>query len=154
MVLLFSSSCLSACGGLARDYSGFFYGFASSLGVSNSLIVGFMGVMLAIEFTNENNLRNVWLESGSTMVVKAFSPPYCVSWLIRIKWIKCINLVSKWDVVVSHTFIERNSCADTLANLGLSLSDTSHFSFILMCIRADFIKNRLSLPLFFRFVQS
>lgn len=90
------------------------------------------------------------LESDSTTVVRAFSPPFCVPWEIRNIWLNCINLVSNWNFVVSHIFREENSCVDALANLGLTLTNTSLFSSIPLCIEADFVKNMLALP-FFRF---
>lgn len=93
------------------------------------------------------------MELDSIAVIKVFSPQYCVHWLIWNGWINYINLVSKWNFVVSHTFREYNSCADILVNLGLSFTDTSQFSYIPLCIMVDFVKNRFGLP-FFRFVRS
>lgn len=96
--------------------------------------------MLAIKFAHEKNLHNVWLETDSTTVVKPFNPLYSVPWLIRNKWINCINLVSQWNFIVSHTFREMNSCADALANAELTWTDTTHYTCIPLFIRVDFCK--------------
>ncbi|XP_058742332.1 uncharacterized protein LOC131614798 [Vicia villosa] len=146
------SSGLSGCGGIGRNSDGVFLGaFASSLSGANSLTAELLGAILAIEFAFERNWKNIWLETDSTAVVKAFSSPLKVPWQIRNRWLNCIDIVSRWNFMVSHIFREGNSCADALANLGLSLSDYTCFSSIPSFLRTDFVKNRLGLP-FFRFV--
>ncbi|XP_058784835.1 uncharacterized protein LOC131659697 [Vicia villosa] len=112
-------------------------------GTSNSLIAELSGAMQAIEFAHEKNWRKVWLETDSMAVVKAFNPLFTVPWIIRNRWINCIHLVSHWNFVVSHIFREWNSCADALANFGLSVTDSTHFTSIPLFLRTDFVKNRL-----------
>ncbi|XP_058783723.1 uncharacterized protein LOC131658448 [Vicia villosa] len=90
-----SSPGLSACGGIVRNSDGMFLGaFASSVGISNSLMAELSGAMIAIEFAYENNWNFVWLETDSTMVVKAFKSPFVVPWTIRNRWVNCINIVA------------------------------------------------------------
>jgi len=49
---------------------------------------------------------------------------------------------------VSHIYREGNKCADTLANLGLSLISHGWFSQHPSNIRADLVTNKLGLPNF------
>ncbi|XP_058759807.1 uncharacterized protein LOC131633112 [Vicia villosa] len=149
-----SPSGLSACGGIARNSDGNFLGaFADFLGVANSLIAELSGAMMAIEFAYEKNWSNIWLETDSTAVVKAFNSPYTVPWFIRNRWFNCISLVANWNFVVSHIYREGNSCADTLASLGLNITSSTYFASIPICLRADFVKNRIGMP-FYRFISS
>lgn len=47
--------------------------------------------------------------------------------------------------VVSHIYIENNSCADSLANLGLIITHLVHFDSLPLDLRIDFVKNKLDL---------
>ncbi|XP_058726803.1 uncharacterized protein LOC131598195 [Vicia villosa] len=148
------SSGLAGCGGIVRNSDGIFLGaFASGLGEANSLTAELYGAILAIEFAFARNWNNIWLETDSTAVVKAFNSPLKVPWHIRNRWLNCIDIITKWNFMVSHIFREGNSCADALATHGLSLPDYALFSSIPPFLRADFVKNRLGMP-FFRFVSS
>ncbi|XP_058733389.1 uncharacterized protein LOC131604997 [Vicia villosa] len=92
------SSGVSACGVISKDNQGSFLGaIASPLVHSNSLIVELSGAIFAVEFAHERNWNFVWLELDSKAVVRAFSPPYSVPWLIRNRWLDCINFVSKMN---------------------------------------------------------
>ncbi|XP_058773463.1 uncharacterized protein LOC131647572 [Vicia villosa] len=77
------SSGLSGCGGIGRNSDDVFLGaYASSLSGANSLTVELYGAILAIEFAFERNWNNIWLETDSTAVVKAFNSPFKVPWQI------------------------------------------------------------------------
>ncbi|XP_058776768.1 uncharacterized protein LOC131651114 [Vicia villosa] len=144
---------LSGCGGIARNSDGVFLGaFASCLDGANSLTAELYGAILAIEFAFVRNWNNIWLETDSTAVVKAFNSPHKVPWQVRNRWLNCINIVTNWNFLVSHIFREGNSCADALVNHELTLPDYTFFSSIPSFLRADFVKNRLGMP-FFRFVS-
>lgn len=127
--------------------------FASFLGVSNSLIAELSGVISAIEFAYDKSWHNIWLETDSTTLVKTFNPPFKVFWKIRNRWINCINLVSNWNFVVSNIFREGNTCADSLTNIWLTITNSTHFTSIPLILRADFVKNMLNLSLF-KFVST
>jgi len=49
---------------------------------------------------------------------------------------------------VSHIYKEGNKCADTMANLGLTLISHCWFTHPPPSIRADLVTNRLGLPNF------
>ncbi|XP_058776587.1 pentatricopeptide repeat-containing protein At1g63070, mitochondrial-like [Vicia villosa] len=139
----------SGCGGIARNSDGAFLGaFASYLDGANSLTAELYGAILAIEFAFARNWNNIWLETDSTAVVKAFNSPHKVPWQVRNRWLNCINIVTHWNFLVSHIFREGNSCADALANHGLTLPDYTFFSSISSFLRADFVKNRLGMSFF------
>lgn len=142
---------ISACGGIARDFDGRFLGaFARFLAVSNFLIAKINGAMFAIEFAHEKDWRNIWLETDSVAVIRAFSPPFNVPWKIRTRWINCVNITTNMSFLATHIYKQGNSCADSLANKGLTVSGYTNFIVILDFLRADFVKNKLAFP-FFRF---
>lgn len=97
-----------------------------------------------------NNWVHLW-EKLSVDI--AFNPPYNVSWMIRNRWVNCINLVSQLNFVLSHIYKDDNSYADTLINLDLTLIDSTHFTSLPLFLRTYFVKNKFSLP-FFKFISS
>lgn len=139
----------SACGGIARDSDGRFLGaFVHFLGVSNSLIFELSGAMLVIEFVYEKGWQKTWLKSDSITVVQAFNPPFKAPWKIRIRWVNCVNIIANMPFVTSHIFREGNSCAYSLANTGLTITNYSNFNSIPNFLREDFVKHRLDFPFF------
>ncbi|XP_058725545.1 uncharacterized protein LOC131596826 [Vicia villosa] len=144
----------SACGGITRDFGGRFFGaFVSFLGVSNSLIAELTGAMMAVEFTHEKGWRRIWLEVDSVAVVRAFSPAFKVPWQARNRWVNCVNITDNMDFVASHICREGNSCAESLDNVGLTVTEYTNYNCIPNFLRADFVKNKLDLS-FFKFISS
>lgn len=111
----------SACGGIFRDYRGSVLGcFAANLGVSCSLQAELFGV-LAIENAVVKGWKNLWLECDSQLVVAAFKSSYIVPWKLRNRWFNCLDSIRSMRFYVSHIYREGNTCADRLANHGLSI---------------------------------
>jgi ribonuclease HI len=77
--------------------------------------------MRAIEIAADNGWRNVWLETDSSLVVLAFRKASLVPWKIRNRWNNCMHSITTMNFLISHIYRERNGCADTLANIGLTL---------------------------------
>ncbi|MCI20530.1 ribonuclease H protein, partial [Trifolium medium] len=113
---------LAACAGLFRDNSGdFIGGFAKNLGLASSLFAELMGAILAIEIAQNKGWNNMWLETDSKLVQLAFKSPSLVPWMLNNRWQNCLHKVRSMNFIVTHLYREGNSCADTLANLGLNL---------------------------------
>ncbi|XP_058746496.1 uncharacterized protein LOC131619414 [Vicia villosa] len=150
----FTSFSNSSCVGIARNHDGNFLGaFASSLEIANSLMAELTSAMMAIELAYEKNWSNLWLETDSTTIIKAFNMPFLVPCTIRNRWLDSINTVSNWNFVVSHVVREGNSCADIFDNIGLNLNGSTFYSFVHNCLRDDFVRNMHEMH-FFRFVGS
>jgi len=81
--------------GIFRNNKVLFLGcLAEGLGPGNSYYVDLCGAMQSIEFANSNNWRNLWLESDSMLVVKAFKDVRKVPWMIRNRWTNSLAIVS------------------------------------------------------------
>jgi ribonuclease HI len=139
----------SACGGIFRDSNAeFLCGFAENTGTSSAFIAELCGAMNAIELAASKNWRNLWLELDSTLVVKAFKSAMLVPWSLRNRWQNCLSLTQNMNFIVSHVFREGNSCADGLANVGLSLDRLTIWNEIPLVIKEIFEANRISKPFF------
>ncbi|GAU26383.1 hypothetical protein TSUD_221100 [Trifolium subterraneum] len=142
---------LSSCGGLFRNCSATFLGaFAYNLGISNSLVAELNGAMFAIELSVQKGWLNLWLETDSMLVVSAFKNPHVIPWQIKTRWHNCIHLTHSLNFVISHIYRECNSCADKLANLGLSLASHTWWCQPPNVIKEDMGRNSLGRP-FYRF---
>ncbi|CAL0304839.1 unnamed protein product [Lupinus luteus] len=73
-------------------------------------------------------------------------------WKLLRKWNHCKHLLSSMTWVVSHVYREGNTCADKLANFGLSINTTRWWNHAPSFILNDVIRNRLNLPNY-RFVS-
>ncbi|MCI09448.1 ribonuclease H protein [Trifolium medium] len=79
-----------------------------------------MAAIHAIGIANSKGWNNLWLETDSKLVQLAFkSSSFVVPWKISNRWHNCTTLVRNMNFIVTHLYREGNSCADTLANLGL-----------------------------------
>ncbi|GAU48946.1 hypothetical protein TSUD_285350 [Trifolium subterraneum] len=142
----------SSCGGIFRNAEAIFKGaFAINLGIQSSLFAELMGAMIAIEIAHQNGWKQLWLETDSMLVIAAFKDLKIVLCVLRNRWENCIYLTSSMDFFVSHIYRKGNSCADAMANLGLSLPHTSTHSWwssMPQVMSIDFARNRLDLPCF------
>jgi ribonuclease HI len=140
----------SSCGGIFRNSEANFCGaFAYNLGIQSSLYAEIMGAILAIELAHHKGWNSLWLETDSMLVLNAFKSTSTVPYSLRNRWNNCIFFLSRMNFFVSHIFREGNKCADTLANLGLSLPPSSShtwWSSLPAALFADFDCNRLGWP--------
>jgi len=143
----------SACGGIFRNSNSDCLGcFASNLGPGSAILAEFCAAMTAIEIADEKGWRNFWLETDSKIVMLAFSSSFVVPWCIRNKWANCLYKTRLMNFIVSHIYREGNTCADFLANIGLTISDTMWWDSAPLGIGQDLIRNKLGLPNY-RFVN-
>jgi len=143
----------SSCGGIFRDKeSNFILCFAENTGIGNSLHAELCGAMRAIELAHQNQWSSLWLESDSTLVVKAFKKHALIPWKLRNRWDNCMLKTRDMNFIVTHVYREGNFCADALANAGLSMTSLTVWNDIPICIRSHYGQNRLGLPCY-RFVN-
>lgn len=141
----------AAAGGIFRNSDGACLGgFAQYLGSANALYAELSAAMNAIEIASLMGFSNVWLESDSQLVILAFNSIYVVPWGLRNRWENCLKLTYNMRFCASHIYREGNTCADKLANFGLSLSSLDLFWFdsIPAFVSEEYNRNRLGMPNF------
>jgi ribonuclease HI len=120
----------SSCGGVFRNFGVTFCdAFAINLGIQPSLFAELMGAMLAIEIAHQKGWKSLWPETDFMLVLNAFKSSSTMSCMhpIRNRWDNCIYFTSLMNFSVSHIFRVRNKCADSMANIGLSLPSSSTY---------------------------
>lgn len=139
----------AASGGLFRGSdAAFLGGFSSYVGIANAFCAELTAVMIAIESAFQRGWHRLWIECDSMLVLQAFSDHSLVPWKIRNRWKNCVHLSKCMFFQLSHIFREGNSCADKLANHGLSSLCYTWWDQPPSFISADFIHNRIGLPNF------
>jgi ribonuclease HI len=79
--------------------------------------------MYALEKAVEMQWRDVWIETDSLMVVKAFSNHLDVPRTLTVRWLNCLALAQSFSCTFSDIHREGNTVADALAKNGHSLSN-------------------------------
>lgn len=108
---------LSLCsfGGAFRNESHDFLGrFANFLGDGNALYADY-ATMTTVEQDRDKRWNSLWIESDSTIVVRAFTNVKLVHWSIRDMWLNCVAITYYMTFLVSHIYREGNGCVDSLA---------------------------------------
>lgn len=137
----------AACGGIFRDSSAAVIGcFSTNLGIANAFYAELMGAMLAIEFARLKGWSKLWLECDSKLVVSAFTNPSSVLWRLQNRWNNCLLITANMQFLVSHIFREGNTCADKLADFGLSVVGSVWWDSIPSFVTEEFFRNRNGLP--------
>jgi len=135
----------ASCGGIFRDYRGTFLGcFANNVGHVSGFEAELMGLILAMEFAVRKQWTRLWIECDSSSVVHAFKNPFVIPIRFRDRWHNC--LFRGMLVICSYIFREENCCADKLAFLGHSLTDTIWYDFMPTPLAADFTRDINGLP--------
>jgi hypothetical protein len=100
-----------------------------------------------MEFAHRNSWHNLWIESDSTAVLRAFSNSINVMpWDLRNRWSNCLHL--GLHIATSHIYREGNTCADKLANHGHLLDNILWWDSISSFLIDDFLRDRLGIPRF------
>ena len=81
-----------------------------------------MAVIVAIELAWVHDLKHIWLEVDSSLVLDYLRSPLLVPWNLRVPWLNCLRCISEMTFRSSHIFREGNKVADALANHGTSLT--------------------------------
>lgn len=126
--------------------------FGEKTGLGDSLHAELSGVMRAIELASTHHWTNLWLETDSELVVRAFKNNAIIPWHLCNRWLNCMQVISRMNFLVSHIFREGNECADSLASLGANVDSPTVWYEPPLCIRSYLGRNRLGLPNF-RFVS-
>lgn len=90
--------------------------------LSSAPMAELSAAMFALEMANSKGWNCFWLETDSKLVELVFSNTSLVPWSLRNRWLNCFTLTHSMNFLVTHIFREGNFCADSLANIGLSLS--------------------------------
>ena len=115
---------MAGAGRLIRDvYEHWIAGFAKDLGVASALVAKLWETLLGLQLAWDFGYRKVFLEIDSEVVCriargKEGHAAHTASLMLAFR-----SLLSRdWQVQISHTYQERNSCADWLARWTLGFS--------------------------------
>jgi len=146
-----STTLSSGCGGIFRNHDAdFLLCFAENTDNSDAFHAELHGAMHAIELASQFHWKNLWLECDSALVINAIKNLSIVPWRLCNRWENCLHITRSMNFIATHIFREGNTCADVLANFGLSVAHLRVWLNIPDCIRETFGKNKLGLP-FYRF---
>jgi ribonuclease HI len=139
----------AACGGIFRNSFGFTMGcFAQKIFTDSAFVAEIFGAILAIEIASHNNWLNLWLETDSMLLVMAFNAAQMIPCKLRNGWAGCMDIAKGMNLLVSHIYREGNSCADSLASLGLDCNEFVWWNHPPSAISSEVIRNMLGLPNF------
>ncbi|XP_019432708.1 PREDICTED: uncharacterized protein LOC109339679 [Lupinus angustifolius] len=137
----------SAGGGIFRNHEGQTIAcFACFNGCNDALFVELTAAILAIIFAHQKGWHNIWLECDSMIVVDIFYDKAIPPWKLLSKWNHCKKLLSSMNWVATHIYREGNTCADQLANFGLSIQNIEWWNHAPSFILDEVNRNRLNLP--------
>jgi len=139
----------SACGEIFRNSSSDFVDvFAYNLGITNSLSAELQGAMFAIEIASQKGWNHLWLETYLILVTLAFKSSKVVPWHLRNRWENCLHKISPMNFFVTHIYREGNQCADTLANIDISLQTHAWWDHVPIQISTEVSRNRIEMTNF------
>jgi len=78
-----------------------------------------MGTTFVIESTMDKGWSNLWFETDSILVTKAFMNHNIVSWDIINRWRRCLDKIRHMHFKITQIFREENKYTDKLANLDI-----------------------------------
>jgi ribonuclease HI len=78
-----------------------------------------------MEKAAELNLCDIWIETDSLSVLKAFNNHGGVTWRMRIRWLNCLSFCRQIRCFCTHILREGNLVVDALAKNGQSLAPSS-----------------------------
>jgi ribonuclease HI len=141
---------LAGCGGVFRNHrADMLCCYAEPLGIASSFLAELHAAISAIEIAFDMHWDNLWIESDSSLVVRAFqNPDHNVTWSLRNRWRNALVLFKQMNGMVSHIFREGNQVADSLANIGCTLSSPTRWQQAPHFIIGSLEKNKLGLPSF------
>jgi ribonuclease HI len=115
-------SAVGSIGFVIRDALANFLGaFAQNIGYATALESEFSACLKAIEKAQELHVQQLWLETDSLLVVKAFTLGVGIPWRLKTRWANCLRLGAHMNCKITHTLREGNLVADSLAKNGKQL---------------------------------
>jgi len=93
-----ATSTTSSCVGIFRNRDAdFLLCFSENLGTGNAFFAELSGAMRAIELAKLHNWSCLWLETDSTLAVKAFNNQSLVPCSLRNCWNNCLLILSSMN---------------------------------------------------------
>jgi ribonuclease HI len=127
----------------------FVYGFAEPLGFNSSTQAELLAVIIEIEVASRMHWNNLWIETDSSFVVRAFqNSSNAVTWNLRNRWSNALVKFKQLNGMVSHIFREGNQVADSLANFGCTLPSSVCWFHAPDFLNVSLEKNKLGFPSF------
>ena len=113
-------------GGLLRNSDdNWIRGFSRSMGTCSSLMVELWALKDGLYLAKELGFSSIYIEVDAKLIVGLLFNPSCVNLVMEPLLFDCRNLLQDFtNLVVRHVFREANQCADTLAKIGLHLSQS------------------------------
>ncbi|CAJ2661751.1 unnamed protein product [Trifolium pratense] len=97
----------SSCGGIFRNYlADLVCCFAQNTSQGSAFHAELCGAMSAIEIAHRFHWNQLWIETDSSLVVKAFKNDALIPWKLRNRWSNCNCPLRNMNVIVSHVFRE------------------------------------------------
>jgi ribonuclease HI len=122
----FGNPIFGSNGVVFRASPSFFIGaLAQNIGIKSSLEAEFGACMFAMEKADDMDLRDIWIETDSLSVVKAFSKQEGVPWRMNTRWHNCMHICRQIRRIFTHVLREGNMVVDTLARNGHGLAHCS-----------------------------
>nr|ABD28730.1 Ribonuclease H [Medicago truncatula] len=118
--------------------------FAQNIGYATALEAEYSACMFAIEKAKELHLTNIWIETDSVNVIRAFHFNTGVPWKMHIRWHNCLLFCRSIRSLCTHVNREGNLVADALAKNGQGLALYS--SHPLAFISSFYVRDCLGLP--------
>jgi ribonuclease HI len=98
-----ATSVTSSCGGIFRNHrDDMICCFAQNTSTSSASAfhVELCGAMCAVEIAHSYNWKYLWMETDSTLVVKAFKADPLILWKLKNHWLNCNILLRNMNVIV------------------------------------------------------
>lgn len=122
--------------------------FVHFIGNGIALLAKLTTILIAIEQVWKRNWKKLWLETDSTLVVKAFKDHSIILWSIRTSWLNCVHITNSMELLVSHIFREGNVCAISLARISFMSKSCSWFNSIHEDLDNNYLLDKLGVPRF------
>jgi len=82
---------------------------------ASALEAEFSSCMMAIEKAAALHIANLWIETDSLVVVKAFNHAVGIPWRMQARWQNCLQICTHLTCKCTHIRREGNLVADSLA---------------------------------------
>lgn len=99
-----------------NNTSGFLGALVQNIGLASPLEAEFSSCMLAIEKALELHLTNIWIETDSSLVVKAYQTNKGVPWQFLNRWRNCMTFLKQIQCKFTHVHRSANLVADLAKN--------------------------------------
>jgi len=122
--------------------------FAQNIGYATALEAEYSACMFTIEKAKELHLTNIWIETDSVNVVRAFHNNTGVPWKMHIRWHNCLLFCRSIRSLCTHVNREGNLVTNALAKngQGLALYSSQWWDAPPAFISSFYVRDCLGLP--------